>query len=229
MGTSAYDSMLRNVLASIAKLLISHVPIDLKGSEGRYSVFPIWCGQQAPEPSPYMDTHEEWCDSQARIQMVMDTASVDTHLSSKTTKLKATTSELLVATQDSKFTEWHREAESTGVTPSPQQTERTRMNHNIAEHERHQNCEAQVPLCSIWLDLAWRKQQPESCIMDFMALAGERDPLSDHWVITMLMLLQENSSHCQYGDHERVQVMDTNIEQERWLKAGAETINVRLI
>ena len=76
------------------------------------------------------------------------------------------------------------------------------MNHNIAEYNRHQDCEAKTPLGSTWLANIWRENQPCEGVMDFMALASRRDSCFGNWTITMLVLLHEVNDKCQLGKHQ---------------------------
>jgi hypothetical protein len=110
--------------------------------------------------------------------------------------------------------------------PSVPAAKQTEEEYNLAEHDRHEGCEAQTPLGYIWLDRKWREKQLDQCIMGFMALAGEKDPKRQgEWVITMLMCLQRMEKNGHFWARERVQVMDCEIEEERWLKIGAKVTN----
>ena len=104
--------------------------------------------------------------------------------------------------------------------------------HDLTKHEEHTNCEAMAPIGYIWLDQVWREQRADLCFMSFMALTGEKDlGKPGRWTITMLMLLhQTEAQEDSYNlNHERVQVMDCLLEEERWAMVGAKTILINLI
>lgn len=85
-------------------------------------------------------------------------------------------------------------------------------------------CIAKEPLGYISLDRNWRAGKGEECVMEFMALAGEKDEMWEgEWVVTMLMCLQR-----QRGRLERVQVMDCEFNELYWLEAGAANTIVSL-
>ncbi|EXJ75623.1 uncharacterized protein A1O5_00130 [Cladophialophora psammophila CBS 110553] len=113
--------------------------------------------------------------------------------------------------------------------PAAKQTEE-KEGSVFTEHDAHEGCEAHTPLGYIWLDTAWRRKQPDQCIMRFMALAGEKDPKRQgKWKITMLMCLQRMEKNGHYWADERVQVMDCEIDEESWMKMGAKVINFKLV
>ncbi|KAL5375893.1 hypothetical protein DPSP01_010888 [Paraphaeosphaeria sporulosa] len=92
------------------------------------------------------------------------------------------------------------------------------------------DCVAKTPLGYVWLDREWRAGQGEECVMDFMALAGRKDEeLEGDWVITLLMCLQRMEKKGQLWGEERVQVLDCEIGEQKWLEAGAETKDLRLV
>lgn len=79
--------------------------------------------------------------------------------------------------------------------------------------------ETSTPLGYIWLEREWRKKQSVRCIMKFMVVAGKPDiNKKDQWIATMIMCLRQDESYIT----ERVQMMDCEVEEERWLKAGAK-------
>jgi hypothetical protein len=88
----------------------------------------------------------------------------------------------------------------------------------------NEGCEAQTPFGYIWPDKEWREKQPDQCIMEFMALAGEKDPKRQgEWMITRLMCLQRMEKNGHFWARERVQMMDCEIEEKRWLKTGGRS------
>ena len=114
----------------------------------------------------------------------------------------------------------------TATAPSVPAAKQTEKEYNFAGHDRHEGCEAQTPFGYIWLDRKWREKQPDQGVMKFLPLAGEKDPKRQgEWIITMLMCLKKNGHSWAM---ERVQVMDCEIEEERWLKMGTRVVHFTL-
>ena len=78
---------------------------------------------------------------------------------------------------------------------------------------------------------AAHQKQPEKCIMEFMALAGEKDPdRPGEWTVTLLMCLQRMAKKGTFWARERLQVADCEIKQQQWLVLCSEiTEEVRLV
>lgn len=95
-------------------------------------------------------------------------------------------------------------------------------------HDSHQDCEAHIPLGSIWLDKAWRDARPKNCVMGFVALCGKKKKKSG-WVIGRLMLTEKVVKKEVVWGRERVQTMDCKITKEAWLKAGSIVLDTRLL
>lgn len=117
----------------------------------------------------------------------------------------------------------------TAAAPSIPATQQTVEEYNPSEHNNHRACLATTPLAYIWLDNEWREKQSKDCIMEFMALAGHKDASREgQWIITMLMCLQRMEKNGQFWAMERLQVMSCEVQEERWLKTGAEIISIIL-
>jgi hypothetical protein len=117
----------------------------------------------------------------------------------------------------------------TAAAPSVPATQQSEEEYDLSEHDNHVACEAKTPLGYMWLDREWREKQSGQCIMEFMALAGEKDVKREgKWITTMLMCLQRMEKNGHFWARERVQVMDCEIEEEGWLKTRAEVIHFKL-
>ena len=112
----------------------------------------------------------------------------------------------------------------TEAAPSIPAIEQVAKPRDFAEHQDHVDCEAYTPWGYIWLDRSWRERQPEYCVRNFLALTMREDPeKKGGHVITMLMCLQRMAKNGHFWAWERVQVMDCEVEEERWLRNGAAT------
>ena len=99
----------------------------------------------------------------------------------------------------------------------------------LNEHESHKNCAAKVPLGYIWLDKKWRENQGPQCIRQFMPVAGKNDVTREgQWMITTLMCIQRMDKNGHFWAYERLQVMDTELEDSRWLATWAEITHLKL-
>ena len=120
--------------------------------------------------------------------------------------------------------------EETAAAPSVPAARPVDENYDITEHDQHTKCEAQSPIGYIWLHREWREKQSQACTMEFMAIHGERNAdRPGQWTIKMLMLLQKMEKNGHFWAHERVQVMDCEIEQHLWLKIRANTVYLKLV
>lgn len=114
--------------------------------------------------------------------------------------------------------------------PSVPAVQETVKDYSLSGHDNHGACAAKTPLAYIWLDNEWRKKQPEHCIMEFMALTGQKDTRREgQWVITMLMCLQRIVKGGIFWGTERLQVTNCEIPEERWLETKANVIFLQLI
>lgn len=117
------------------------------------------------------------------------------------------------------------ESEAAPSVPAKKQSE----DYATDEHETHDNCAAKSCIGHIWLDKVWRENQGARCIRQFMPVAGRKDDTREgQWLITMLMCMQRMEKNGHFWAHERVQIMDCEIEESRWLDAWAETTHLVL-
>ncbi|SPO01535.1 uncharacterized protein DNG_04208 [Cephalotrichum gorgonifer] len=144
--------------------------------------------------------------------------------------------------------------DETAAAPSRPAEKQTSKEYDVGEHAGHHDCEAQVPLGHIWLDETWREGQPENCVMEFMAIHGEKEERSDgddhiregvdgdqggtdedgkhdgdRWTITMLMLTQRMAKKGSFWANERVQVMDCRLTEEEWARTGADQKDIKMV
>lgn len=147
--------------------------------------------------------------------------------------------------------------EETAAAPSLPAKKQVKKEYEAAEHEGHVDCEAySTVLGYIWLDREWRRAQPEHCVMEFMALHGEKDEQHQHgaerikvdekggdeeggvkdvgndeekWTITMLMLMQRMAKKEAFWARERVQIMDCTISEGDWEKTNPNIISLKLV
>ncbi|KAI9710710.1 MAG: hypothetical protein M1820_002543 [Bogoriella megaspora] len=71
-----YTSAERRLLGSMTDLSISNEPLDTGGSNGCYSLFPIWCTEQPAPPSMIDSVYEAM--QQSKLEMSEDNAEVAT-------------------------------------------------------------------------------------------------------------------------------------------------------
>ena len=186
----SYNNPERYLDGSITDLCIALEPLESKGSNSRYAVFPSRCSQQLPPTPPEMTSLREELLSRAKNE---------------------------------------RMEAKTAAAPSIPTSRLTEQKHDFTEHNRHEECEVQTPFRYIWLDRKWREQQPDSCAKEFLALMGKKHPdKQGECIITMLMCLQRTAKNGDVWARERVQVMDCEIEEERWLRTGARPVNFKL-
>ncbi|MBE3049811.1 HET domain-containing protein, partial [Candidatus Bathyarchaeota archaeon] len=137
--------------------------------------------------------------------------------------------------------------DETAAAPSVPAKKQTSEEYDVGEHADHQGCEAHVPISHIWLDKAWRGALPDHCVMEFMALHGEKeekggvgdasvtededgtDQGNEKWTTTMLMLMQRMEKKGHWWASERVQVMDCSLTEEEWASTGAGVKSLKMV
>ena len=140
--------------------------------------------------------------------------------------------------------------DETAAAPSVPAKKLTSGEYDVGEHVGHQGCEAHVPIGHIWLDKTWRETLPDHCVMEFMALHGEKEkeegrgdvgvaPVAEDedvtgqgkekWTTTLLMLMQRMEKKGHWWASERVQVMECSLTEEEWARTGAGVKSLKMV
>ncbi|PKS05431.1 hypothetical protein jhhlp_008807 [Lomentospora prolificans] len=125
--------------------------------------------------------------------------------------------------------------DETAAAPSLPAKKQTSNDYDQDEHAAHGDCDARTAIGHIWLDKEWRDEQPDYCVMEFVALHGEKSEGGSEeedggsWTITMLMLLQRMAKKDSFWANERVQIMDCKLSEADWEKTGPELKDLNMV
>ncbi|KAH8811262.1 heterokaryon incompatibility protein-domain-containing protein [Xylogone sp. PMI_703] len=209
--------------ASLADLYIASDPVESDGPTGLYSVFPSKSNQRSLSPTLKMIDLYDMLEQKAPPMLLSMIDEIRSTSPASTTEQTIEVRKVL-----NEAFPWLIEAIERAEAPSV-----SAATSGAGEYTSDKpDTEINTPVGYIWLNREWREKQPRECVKKFMALAGEKDPEREGWIVSMAMCLEaieEEEEDRFYWAAERVQVMDCQIDDRTWRRCGAQCQHVRLV